>query len=130
MGRGISRLQKDILRIAMANRVAEAADDPTDGADIYPAEILESHFAFIPLYGPGRHRWRARRRDRARYYSARIFSRSEIGAARYNAGSAATSRALSRLAARSLVVQVRGDGWRGYDLTSTGAKAAEGRANG
>ena len=142
MGRGLSPLQKTVLRLALDNRVAEG--DPAAraarraarrGFTQTAAQLAESthpvdvYRALADYYEWG-HRavwpW-SERVVKTRKPGGWTFSRDSVGAAQYNAGQAAVSRALRRLEDRGLItvrvgVHAR---WTGANLTEAGVLAAE-----
>ena len=106
MTEALSPLQQVILETAARNR-SVSDDRPTD---VYAAEILVSYFGF-PL---------TRSYHPARGYIGQHFSRTEIGARRYDAAQASLSRAMRRLETRGLIERVQGAYalWSGANLTS------------
>jgi len=121
MGRGLSQLQQDILRLAV--EVRERGDDYKGenelSGDILPREVLRYVY---------RLEWRGKGvpyEEKRQPLEAPWFEK--IDGARYNAVGAATSRALRRLRRRELI-EVR---WQtpyrrlGYFLTPTGWLLAE-----
>jgi len=118
MSRGLSTLQKTILRMAYVNyAVGLRAADNRD-VDVYFHEVLAAFWGWQPAsplrdhtgqFRPGQH-----------------FSRDAIGAERYNAAHASLSRAVVRLERRGLVTAHRGYvKWRGIRLTPAGFDAAK-----
>jgi hypothetical protein len=116
MGRGLSDLQKTILRLALANREAEG--DPC-WYDVGYVEVLATHFGFEP-------RWPLRRRDGKRELFGHPFSKAAIGADRYDAAHATLARAVRRLEARGLAMGVLDVEFRqaGVNLTAEGVAVA------
>jgi hypothetical protein len=134
MGRGLSELQRSILRLALHNRKAEGLG-PTvkpgspEGMDVYKWEVLES------AYGFGEHRkldWKGRFAAEVRWTGSgfeagrnvgfgQLYSRSAMGPGRYHAAHAAVSKAFRRLEARGLAE------WPvfGLKLTAKGVEVAE-----
>jgi hypothetical protein len=112
MGRGLSDLQRAILRLALTNRA-----DPHRRAqvDLYTAEILVDLYHWpttVPLArGPG----------------LQHFDRDAIGHDRYNTVRASVSRALRRLEDRGLIARYDGvtARWTGLRLTDQGLTTAE-----
>lgn len=126
MGRGLSELQRTILRLAVDNRgrhreavlglresLGAAVSVETCGADVYYAEVLAYYWGW-----EGTVPWRENRRRR--------FSKAQIGPMAYSSALASLSRAMLRLQKRGLVVgkQGRGSRWSGADLTDAGAELA------
>jgi hypothetical protein len=125
MGRGLSELQKTILRRALSNRNAEGRQAGAWGADVYRAEILADYWgwkmhAYPPFYQQERSGWQRRA------HASQRFSRRRIGAARYDAAQAAVTRAFQRLADRGLVELRCGAfaQWSGASLTEIGVNFA------
>lgn len=149
MGRGLSHLQREILRLAYQNRqeavraYADAQAHPdrypgrptvwgryqgleylaTEGPDVRPHHVLGE------LYGFSEHTvkmWRGRpipwSQLRNVLYGQKKFDREEIGLARYASATSATKKALERLVRRGLLTR---EGW-GYRLTDRGQAVAEG----
>jgi hypothetical protein len=118
MGRGMSELQKTILRRALSNKTREQRDG-SNGADVYGAEIAADHFGWVlpPHYY----------RDTTRCPGRHNFSKQEIGERRYSSVLAAICRAILRLEERGLGYKVRGAAsqWTGLTLTEEGVQAAE-----
>jgi hypothetical protein len=122
----LSRLQKQILLLALENKLREGRAFPEEedgGADVYYAEILATVYGFPPT-GPLRQGYDPAGRRLAGGWK---FSPGEIGQARYNAAQAAVSRAMLRLHSRGLAVCVWGaiSHWSGCSLTSAGLEAAK-----
>jgi hypothetical protein len=104
---------------------------PPGGADLYAYEVL------IEIYGFGE----ARKRywngalstisvvmpdgSKRRQFGGQVISREAAGAQKYDAASAATSRAFRRLYERGLVVRVWHGATSGIDLTEAGVREAE-----
>jgi hypothetical protein len=113
MGRGLSDLQKHILRLAFKNRQAKGHDalEP----DVYYCEVLRRYFALEVAEGTDP---RKRRCSIDRYW-----------AVNYDAAHASLSRAMARLEQRDLLVLVKvtaeGREWAGADLTDAGVLEAE-----
>jgi hypothetical protein len=140
MGRGLSELQRSILRLALHNRTAEGLEPildrpPRGGADVYAWEVLES------AYGFREHRrldWSGKPAE-TRYGSSSgnfaghrkpggepLFSRSAIGPRRYNAAHVAVSKAFYRLQERGLAKGfIFGGKAAGLKLTAEGVEMAE-----
>jgi hypothetical protein len=122
MPRGLSELQKAILRLAYRNR----QEREEWSVDLFHAEVLHEHFGW-PI---ARHRrWRPEVGERPLPMD-RYFSMREIGEARYRKTQASLSRAVSRLERRGLVERFHAAGWTGYgcavlDLTDEGVRVAE-----
>lgn len=130
MGRGLSELQKGILRLAYQNRLEiQAVLESSPGEarwisqeDVYP------HLVLGELYGFSEHTvtddWTGKPQDWSRlrhYRHKQKFDRDKIGHARYGSATSATKKALERLEKRGLLIQA---GW-GYRLTETGLAVAE-----
>jgi hypothetical protein len=115
----LSRLQRRILVAALANREAEGRTfDMADGADLFYSEILATLYQF-PMrkgYALG---------PRA-LPCCRIFSRDQIGLARYRSVVPAVSKSVLRLAKRGLVrwVTSQHSTWSGCNLTPLGVEIA------
>lgn len=130
MGRGLSELQKDILRLAYVNQHSPEVN-PADlnlkrRADVLYPEILHACYGFEPVV-----RWWAGRELSVKesfLFGGQIFDRHAIGVDRYNRAQAAVSRAVLRLAERGLIQCVQGAyaKWTGADLTAEGVKVVEG----
>jgi len=137
MGRGLSDLQKDILRICLRNgknkaegehrREAEkelaklgipAAVLPSEplAVECYYREVLVEHFGFP-----------TRCRNLRLHPGDQVFDVRRIGRERYGAAQASLSRAVGRLEARGLVTVYTGarSHWTGCSLTEEGRKVAE-----
>lgn len=124
MGRGLSELQKTILRIATRNRRAENRGVTSEqGADAYYAEVLAESSGWTPDRAPLRYGPRYGRYAGLRAPGGQHFRKSLIGDKSYNAAHAALSRAARRLEARGLVQRRRGANsrWSGVSLTPSGA---------
>lgn len=115
MGRGLSPLQRWMLRKALDNRIKEGRTaEIGHGADLYYFEIKQGYFGLGSKCSegaresPGNHR----------------FNASEPG---YRAASASINRAARRLNARGLVecVFALTTRWSGIVLTSTGVHQAQ-----
>ena|SRR5215472_10854070 len=116
----LSRLQKQILTLALANKVRENRTFAICGADLYYSEILVKVYAFpielprnvadVRSLGPGKN-----------------FNPDLIGRAKYRASQAAISRAMRRLDHRGLATHVSGVSyhWSGCILTPEGVRVAE-----
>jgi len=122
MARGLSELQKSILRLAYRNRQKREQN-----VDLYHAEVLHEHFGWPISNHP---RWQPEKGERPRGYW-RHFSMREIGEARYRKTQASLSRAVSRLERRGLLERGRANGWSGdgyafLNLTNEGLRVAEG----
>ena len=116
MGRGLSELQKCILRLALKNVEVEGRHTG-HGTDVLHSEILAEFFG-----------WRGNTRDQEgkRIYSQSIFEREEIGAKQYASVQAALSRAITRLEQRGLVTATHGVArWAGANLTDAGMQLAK-----
>lgn len=117
MGRGLSDLQKTILRLALANRDKDL-DDETHGADVYHWEILAEYFGwkeFLDEYRLGSHSIYVR------------FPKEQIEESRYRGARVSLTRALDRLQTRGLLTRVTGMHfrWMGANLTPKGIEIAK-----
>ena len=141
MGRGLSGLQKTILRMAHDNRVSMKRTDESRGADLYYYEVLAAVWRFdrhprtdsrgtpAPLRVPEDHAEHVETSDGFRRTPGhQHFSKAAIGAEKYNAATASLSRAVTRLEGRGLVRVMQGARslWTGVVLTPDGIKFAEG----
>jgi hypothetical protein len=120
MGRGLSELQKTILRRALSNKEREGRSfDEESGADVFVNEIAADAFGWdLPAHfydSPKGERW-------SHYFKSLQYSDEER-----NRVHAATSRALKRLAARGLGYVAHGAHrrWCGFNLTPAGVEAAK-----
>ncbi|MCA1717285.1 MAG: hypothetical protein LC781_10785 [Actinobacteria bacterium] len=119
MGRGLSELQKTVLRLAHENRERGTGARPLPdggqlGTDVKYPEVLEAYFGWEPDSRP----------RSSRYFD---FSKKDIGEKAYRSARASLSRGFSRLEARGLIVRTHGAmaaGWTGADLTEEGANEA------
>lgn len=117
MGRGLSDLQKSVLRLAARQRAArEKSRAHMDSwsvsvPDVWYWEALEECYGFVP--------------SKRLHGMCQRFDRQAIGVRRYNAACAALSRALARLALRGLCV-VAGNraATEGVTLTDEGLRVA------
>ncbi len=117
MGRGLSDLQKTILRLALRNRNVGDGGGPTWGVDVLHSEVLVEHFGW---HGETRNQWGNR------IQGGNIFDRLAIGPKAYASARAALSRAVARLEQRGLAVAVHGvTRWAGATLTDAGVALAE-----
>lgn len=139
MGRGLSDLQRTILRLAYENRQAPPEPDrqpewakamfgpaQSNGIDVYYSEILVNGFGF-PL-----RRWRrdeglSDRTVARRRFTGQKFAMTEIGNKRYASAQAAVSRAFARLERRGFVELYSGAyaRWSGAKLTDAGVEIAK-----
>jgi hypothetical protein len=123
MGRGLSELQRTILRLALRNRDGSGKEDP--GIHVVHPEVLSEFYGFTvnPTKLPSWLRYTpVSPRSRCRMFSPR-----EIGDPRYNAAHVAVSRAFRRLADRGLLAlmqYVHGQGGGG-NLTEAGETVAK-----
>lgn len=120
---GLSKLQKQILLLALGNRELKVRPDCYGDLDLYSPEILERVYGF-PV--EERYGWFGKvttRGDPTRQH----FRLAVIGRARYNSAQAAVSRAFRRLQERGLVERQRGAyaAWHGINLTPEGADQAK-----
>ena len=111
MGRGLSEIQKDILRLAVVNR-----DDPERKAstDLYYGQV------YVDVFG-----WKVKhkyRRPLSEHPGGQNFDLDEIGRKHYDVVLASVSRAVRRLEERGLVVRMVGSTchWAGLNLTDQG----------
>jgi len=139
MGRGLSELQKTILKLSWdeleehKKARIEVRNDPEllaewlavyVGRDDKPAPekfavmvkdnwlgLIETNDIFVKFYG-----W-SPRTDR---FGNRYFSKSEIGSKAYMAAYIAVRKSLNRLISRRLLTASEGGRYRGYHLTSEG----------
>ena len=122
----LSRLQKQILVLALRNKLQEGREfDAPMGADVYHSQILAEIYEF-PTRWPLRHdeRWKERAGHRRLHLD---FDPAEIGQARYDAACSSISRAMARLEARGLVKLYHGEitKWAGCQLTPLGVETAK-----
>lgn len=113
MGKGLSPLQKTVLRVALKNRDAGDGAQGTRGCDALYREILAEHFG-----------WPIPERSSKRTYGAKHFTKAAIGESRYRSNLASLSRAMLRLSERGLTECIRGLYWAGCNLTPEGEKTA------
>ncbi len=126
MGRGLSDLQKAILRIALRQQEAHAAEaaglvasfgrEPSAyGCDVQHKDVLAEHFGF-----------QKRKAKMFSFEEPDRFDRQAIGPAIYNRAEAALSRAIVRLESRGLVHRAQGAvaRWSGATLTDEGLRVA------
>jgi hypothetical protein len=133
----LSKLQKQILALALANRIAEGRDQPYvhvpsfidgllqrdnphhqqptshGGCDLARNQILHEVYNFPTalegeLATDGWDMGSLRRRDGSRILTGKMFDVEEIGRERYDAAQAAVSRAIVRLEQRGLVERIFG----------------------
>ncbi len=104
MGKGLSELQKKILKMAYKNR------GPGSG-DVTNREVLIEVYGFRPLYSPQEKR-----------NGAIIFDRQAIGINLYRSASVSVAKAFNRLAGRGLGQREYG---YGIILTNEGFRVAE-----
>lgn len=147
MGRGLSPLQIDILRIAyknwcedriprpsprmqpdpilvafgkrmMANAIASGAFVPFDRPDLYTYEVLTAHFGFSIRPGVI---------FVDRESNNWNFNRRKIGKRKYSSACASVSRAFRRLEERGLAqrIQPNNYNWSGIKLTEAGLELAK-----
>ncbi len=103
MTRGLSKLQRSILKLAYQNR----PQDPNQPCEVIRSDVLQSLYGWRPV----RHRFRA---------STPIFDRQEVGMAKYRAAQVSVTKAINRLKHRGLVTY----SMRCLQLTPTGVDAA------
>jgi hypothetical protein len=123
--RKLSKLQKQILALALENRVREGrAFESHHGADVFYSQILAEVYGFQTT-------WPLRRTHGEhagqRICGQHLFDPATIGEGRYNAAQAAISRAMARLESRGLVRRLCGhiSHWAGCDLTPAGHELAK-----
>jgi hypothetical protein len=111
----LSKLQKQILVLALANKQRENRGFEARGADLYYSEILREVYGFATT-GPLRE-----------HPGGHDFDLTVIGRERYNAAQAAISRTMIRLHSRGLIHAMCGaiSRWSGCNLTPLGVEAAE-----
>jgi hypothetical protein len=128
MGRGLSELQKAILRRALANQKAEGRSlDESRFADVLRAEVLADYWGWpMPPRGDG-DRYRTNMEGlQERHIGGRLYSPRQIGEKRYGSAQTALTRAMNRLADRGLMTLVQGrfSHWSGANLTENGVRVA------
>lgn len=128
MGRGLSELQKSILRIAYRNHQAgPMTHGGISKTHAYYAEVLHEHFGF-PIE---RRSYIDKNATDSMYLrsnpASHTFDLHAIGESRYRAAQAALSRAVKRLSERGLVEWMQGEAarWSGVNLTKAGMAEAE-----
>jgi hypothetical protein len=129
VGRGLSTLQKTILRTAYRGYSRRQGKNRQTGADAYYAEILHEHYGWQPVLGPLRSKGdaaAAAEEDGCSFHHGPHFDREQIGHKPYKAAQAALSRAVLRLVRRGLVDARQGarSRWSGVNLTEAGVKEA------
>jgi len=110
--RGISVLQRAIIRIAYAHRQRAESNQ----ADLFFYQFAAKYF------------WKSTRLEEDKPDPDRQhFKRKKVGRRRYQLKMTSLSRAVSRLEERGLVrrVKVKGCQWAGLNLTSKGLERAE-----
>ena len=108
MAKNLSRLQREILKLAFRNR----KQNPGSLVDISARDILVEVYGFtstVPIKGAE--------------LGALVFNRKAIGARRYQAASVSVAKSFDRLASRGLVEREPGCGVR---LTDVGVDVARG----
>ena len=105
MEKGLSRLQKSILKLAYRNR-----NETYRHGFLHNRDVLIRIYGFRPVYGPEYTR-----------NGSLIFDRRSIGLRRYMAASVATVKAFNRIFARKLAIRKHNFG---IILTPKGAKIA------
>ncbi len=124
MGRGLSELQQNILRMALATYQQPKPKDWTSTVDVYEVEILVLCYGFHPVktsaWVEPTGRWPLRG-WRGHLAQPQVFSAEIEGKERYNVARAAVARAIRRLEARGLITQ----NGRGVRLTYEGVRVAE-----
>lgn len=110
MSRGLSELQKTILRLAHENRRQGRGKSGDTGTDVYYAEVLVAYFDFPP------------KEDRRDNYGPAV-----VGNKKYNRAKVSLHRAMWRLHDRGLVYCTRSmlaGAWSGAELSEEGEKVA------
>jgi hypothetical protein len=123
MGRGLSDLQRFILRRALATRDGPRRPPAPYWGDI---EVCAVH-VLDGYYRWPRTTWYSDERRQITILSARRkYERAAIGPRRYNAAMVALSKAFTRLMTRGLLVHRDGNGHHpaGYVLTDEGERVA------
>jgi hypothetical protein len=121
MGRGLSDLQRGILRLALARHEQYADREDRSGGPPRPADVY-AHDVLHHLYG-----WPASRTGRLYYGRVHHFSSAEIGRTRYGSDRTAVARALARAAQRGLLEHAPSyTGAAGWNLTPAGLAYARG----
>ena len=110
MARGLSELQKTILRLGLAGREKKENDDP----DCFNWQIYTSYYGWISTCDY---------LGSYPYLPRQLFSRNEIGAKKYNAAHAAYSRCKRSLEKRGLIES--GFVYLGVNLTDKGIAVAK-----
>ena len=110
MARGLSDLQKSILKLAYEKRMLGQKTGPCDVCttqvllEIYDWPLVENCFSV----------------------AAHNFDRNEVGRREYDQAMVSVSRALKRLEARGLVTRFKSRrAWSGISLTPAGVEASE-----
>lgn len=120
MGRGLSTLQKDILRLAAAKHAEHEPERkqgklPRGAADLIMAEILAElyHWPMIER------RWPSKQAIR---HGGQNFSRRDISPQAYNVAHVVVTKSLERLAKRGLIELCVGANalWLGLRITEAG----------
>ena len=107
MSRGISGLQKSILKMALQNRIRRNGT-----VDVRNKEVLIKVYKF-PFHSPSANTTSG---------SPQIFRRSEIGINQYRSASVSVVKSFNRLAKRGLAIRKYN---RGIILTEEGSKKAK-----
>ena len=117
MGRGLSTLQRTILRLALTNRARGV-----QGVHVTYAEVLTAHWGWTPV---GRLRFAEGHELAGSPDSGHLFR--GVPPAERNRAYAALSRSMRRLEQRGLVTVWGGEDarWTGVHLTAAGTRAAE-----
>jgi hypothetical protein len=110
VGRGLSELQKEILKIAYRNQVEKGEKASSGLADVSNREVLVKVYGFVPEENKGLNK------DKPF-----IFNRRVIGAKRYQSASTAVAKAFKRLSNRGLAHRKYS---YGIILTETGNEVA------
>jgi hypothetical protein len=107
----LSKLQRQILALALANRLAENRTDESRGTDLLYSQILHEVYGFPlreDLAYDGYNVCSLRERDGSRKYGHKHFEPEVIGRERFDAAQSSISRAMVRLEQRGLVVRMYG----------------------
>ena len=123
MGRGLSELQKTILRLALDGHTRTG----NQSTHVRYAEVLVEHFKF-----PIKRKWWNGTKDMSdldyvrKNPASQKFDSQEIGPNRYNSAKVSVSRAFARLGERGLLRLVEGmfSSWSGANLTDDGLAIA------
>jgi len=125
MGRGLSSLQKSILKTAVKVQKCRTSNWRDGTPDLLRAEVMMHFYHFTPAPSQQR-RGRGARAVHLRswngwQYRGNIYSVAEIGRSNYDAAKTSISRAVRRLQQRGLIGS---DCLRGINLTEAGWEEA------